>query len=115
MFTNACEQDARFLASHIVTNWDNYDFTERYDIIEKRVPTIEFKDIRDINVKDIEPEHVKGFRYEKFIRRYEVTYKDVHYLFVITVDSHFGCVRKFFITVYHVTKDEQKNLFTENL
>lgn len=115
MLTDVCLQNARNLSSHVVTNWENYDFTETSKDLEKRVPIAEFVDVGDIDVNAKEPEYVKGFCCEKFIRKYEITYLDRKYLFVITVDSYFGCVRKFFITAYHTVNGEEKKLFTQNL
>lgn len=109
------ECDARDLSLHIVTSWDDYDFKEETDDLERRVPRIVFKDAVDIEVKSREPEHIKGFGYEKFIRRYEVTYRDANYLFVITVDSHFGCVWKYWVTVYLCTENEMSKLLMERL
>lgn len=109
------ESDARELSAHVITKWDGYDFSEKSEDWDKRVPRIEFAGISDVDWKARKPEHVEGFGYEKFIRRYEVTYHDKHYVFVITVDSHFGCVRKFWLTAYGVTKEESSKLFMERL
>ncbi|MBQ9314816.1 MAG: hypothetical protein IJ220_07525 [Clostridia bacterium] len=113
--TKKYECDVRYLTSHIVTKWEEYDFSEQIRDFEKRVPRIEFTEIADVEIKEKEVEHVQGFGYEKFIRRYEVIYKDGKYVFVVTVDSHFSCVRKFWLTAYWVTNEEMIKLFTERL
>ena len=109
------ESDARELSAHVVTQWDGYDFSEKSEDLEKRVPRIEFAGITDVDWKARKPEHVEGVGYEKYIRRYEITYRDKHYVFVITVDSHWGCVRKFSLTAYGVTEEESSKLFVERL
>lgn len=116
------EQEARELSKHTATDWSDYDFSETEKDLERRVPKIYFSGISDIEVKAKNPEHVEGFSYEKFIRRYEVTYKDKHFLFVITVDSHWNCVKKFLLTVYSILDEcagekepQQVMLFTESL
>ena len=109
------ESDARELSTHVTTLWDEYDFSEKSENWDKRIPKIDFTGVADVESKCREPEHVMGFGYEKYIRRYEVTYRDKHYVFVITVDSHWGCVRKFWLTVYGVTEEESCKLYTERL
>ena len=93
------EQEARDLCKYVATDWKNYDFSEKEEEIERRVPKIYFSGISDIEVKEMEVERAEGFGYEKFIRRYEVTYKDNHYMFSVEVDSYWNCVKKFWLTV----------------
>ena len=115
------EDEARELSKHVSTCWDNYDFSEKTENWERRVPKIYFNDIVDVEVKVREPEHIIGFGYEKFIRRYEVTYRDKNYVFVVTVDSFWNCVKSFWLTVYgiinahNIREQEQVMLFKESL
>jgi len=107
--------DVDFLISHVITHWDNYDFKEKTSDPERRVPRISLKGIRDIEISPKEVEHVEGFGYELFIRKYEVVYKDTQYIFKLTVDSHFGCVRQYTLSVLLYTCNEMKELYTERL
>ena len=114
------EAEARELSKFVSTCWDNYDFSEKTTELERRVPRIYFNDNIDVEVKGRRPEHIEGFGYEKFIRRYEITYRDKQYIFVVTVDSYWNCVRKFWITAYGIIREhdndrEQVMLFKESL
>ena len=109
------EDDARYLSSHVVTHWDNYDFAEKSEDAEKRVPTISFDGVSNIEIKARPAEYVKGFGYEKFIRRYEVTYKDGHFLFNIIVNVHFDCVKEYMLNVSLITSDDSIHLISEVL
>lgn len=107
--------NARHLSSHLITSWDDYDFKEKKKDIKQRVPSIEFTGINDIEVEEKVSEYVHGFAFERFTRNYEVTFKDGRYLFEVTVTSHFGCVRRYDLTVYLMREEKKTRLFSERL
>ena len=116
------EEEARNLSKFIATDWNGYDFTEQTDDSEHRVPKVYFTCSSDIEVKELGTEQVKGLGYERFNRKYEIAYRDYYYLFVITVDAFWNCVKKFCITAYGMLEPyvddkepERIKLFTERL
>lgn len=108
-------ENARHLSSHVITNWDNYDFKEKSKDVEKRVPAMRIAAIKDVEVVEKAMEHIHSLGYEKFIRNYEVTYKDAKYQFTITVSSYLGCVQMYELAVYLMNHQEKTRLFTERL
>lgn len=109
------ESDVRYLVSRVVSHWENYDMTEKSEDPELRVPRITFTDVKGIFVSPKVAEHIKGFGYEKFIRRYEVLYKGGQYIFKINAESHFGCVREYNMSVTLITEKDMKVLYSERL
>ena len=109
------QSDAKYLASKLVTHWEAYDFDEMSDDPEKRVPRITFEGVTVVSVTPKLAEHVRGFAYEKFIRRYEVEYQDGKFVFVLTVEVPYGHVREYKLAVYLVEEREIKQLFSERL
>ena len=112
------EMEARELVKNMSTVWDEYDYFEQSIEINCRVPKIQFPSNLDVEAVEKKLDYVKGFAHEKFIRKYEVTYRDKHYLFDISVDSYWGCVKRFWLTVYGLIdgiKAEQVKILTERL
>ena len=109
------ESDAKYLASKIVTHWETYDFNETSTDPEERVPRITFDNVRGISVKPRVAEYINGFVYEKFLRKYDVDYKDGKYIIIITVEVSFAHVCEYKVTILLCTEAEPITLFSSRL
>lgn len=122
LYAKRLEEEGRNLSKFIATDWNDYDFSEKTEELERRVPKIYFNNASNIEVRERRPELVKGFGYEKYIRRYEITHRDLRFLLVVTVDSYWNCVKKFWLTMFGLVEPhdgnkepEQIKIFTESL
>lgn len=89
-------EEAKFLNTHMKTVWQDYDFQEISNNLNRRVPKIEF----DVEVKVMLDEvHHYENEVEIYEREYQIEYNGNVYIFEISAHLCNGSVKKFQLDV----------------
>ena len=91
--------EARFIFGHLRTNWNNYDFAEKSEVLEKRVPKIEFLVPVDVMCEDLFCYEIRD-DFKQYVRECQVCYNGNTYIFEISAFTQYGAVLKYQIEAF---------------
>lgn len=90
--------EAKYLISRLRTVWDEYDFSEKIESYEKRVPKIFIYDNVEVMLDEVHYyEYSTGARY---VREYQVKYNGNVYVFEVSVNILENIVKSLKLDVF---------------
>ena len=114
------QEEAKWLCTKVKTNWEEYDFTEKGTILQKRVPKLEFSsscaiECHNLGTRFVEVREENKWVISKYIRSYHVVYHGHKYQIEVVANIAEGRVNGFQLHVYLVDDDTSKKVWEEDL
>lgn len=96
---NVLRDEARYLFEHLRTDWRDYDFNEKSEVLEKRVPKIEFLVPVKIMCEDLFCYDIRN-DVKQYVRECQVSYNSNTFIFEISAFTQGHSVMKYQVETY---------------